>query len=54
MQEVPVYRRVELSPGSMLPGPAVIAEDETTTIVPSGFVARLNPLGAIALKRQTP
>jgi N-methylhydantoinase A len=53
MQEVPVYRRVELSPGSMLTGPAVIAEDETTTIVPRGFVARINPLGAIVLERQT-
>ena len=54
MREVPVYRRVELSPGSMLPGPAVIAEDETTTIVPRGFVARLNPLGAIVLEKETP
>jgi N-methylhydantoinase A len=54
MQEVPVYRRVELSPGSMMPGPAVIAEDETTTIVPRGFVARLNSLGAIVLERETP
>src|SRR5499427_7465964 len=34
MKEVPVYHRDDLSVGSFVPGPAVIAEDETTTIVP--------------------
>jgi N-methylhydantoinase A/oxoprolinase/acetone carboxylase beta subunit len=34
-----------------MPGPAVIAEDETTTLVPAGFVARINPLGSIILER---
>ena len=29
--EVPVYRREALAPGSALPGPAIIAEDETST-----------------------
>jgi N-methylhydantoinase A len=51
MEEVPVYRRTDLSPGSAMPGPAAIAEDETTTIVPRGFVARIDPLGSIVLER---
>src|SRR5262252_5941855 len=34
MKEIPVYHRDDLSVGSFVPGPAVIAEDETTTIVP--------------------
>jgi N-methylhydantoinase A len=52
MQDVPVYHRGELSPGSAMVGPAVIAEDETTTIVPAGFVARVNPLGSIVLEKE--
>jgi N-methylhydantoinase A len=46
---VPVYHRSTLKPGQTLQGPAVIAEDETTTIVTSGFVAALDPSGAIRL-----
>ncbi|WP_421995268.1 hydantoinase/oxoprolinase family protein [Reyranella sp.] len=46
---VPVYRRTGLKPGQTLQGPAIIAEDETTTIVTSGFVAALDPSGAIRL-----
>ena len=47
--DVPVYSRSTLSPGSEVPGPAIIAEDETTTIVTSGFTAALDPSGAIRL-----
>jgi N-methylhydantoinase A len=51
MQEVPVHRRGDLGAGSVVPGPAVIAEDETTTIVPKSFAARINPIGAILLEK---
>ncbi|HKU96655.1 MAG TPA: hydantoinase/oxoprolinase family protein [Vineibacter sp.] len=51
MHEVSVYHRADLAAGSTLPGPAVIAEDETTTIVPKNFIARINPIGAILLER---
>ena len=46
---VPVHHRSTLKPGQTLQGPAVIAEDETTTIVTSAFVAVLDPSGAIRL-----
>jgi N-methylhydantoinase A len=36
-----------------VPGPAVIAEIETTTIVPAGFVARINALGSIILDKES-
>jgi N-methylhydantoinase A len=52
MGDVTVYHRDDVGPGCLMPGPAVIAEDETTTIVPAGFVARINPLGAIILEKQ--
>jgi N-methylhydantoinase A len=37
-----VYIRSQLPPGARLPGPAVIVEDGTSTIVPSGYVARIS------------
>jgi N-methylhydantoinase A len=54
MREVPVYHRADLKIGSFVPGPAVIAEDETTTIVPKSFAARLSPIGAILLEKVAP
>ena len=53
MKEVAVYHRADLAIGSFIPGPAIVAEDETTTIVPKGFVARLTPIGAILLEKVT-
>ena len=47
--DVPVYARSALRPGNVIQGPAVIAEDETTTIITSGFTAALDPSGAIRL-----
>ncbi|MBS0524192.1 MAG: hydantoinase/oxoprolinase family protein [Proteobacteria bacterium] len=51
MKDVPVYHRADLQIGSHIPGPAIIAEDETTTIVPKSFAARLSPIGAILLEK---
>jgi N-methylhydantoinase A len=51
MKEVSVYHRADLQIGSFVPGPAIIAEDETTTIVPKSFAARLSPIGAILLEK---
>ena len=54
LQQVATYRRDGLGPGSLVHGPAVIAEDETTTIVPQGYTARINPLSAILLEKDDP
>src|SRR5215468_6079842 len=54
MRAVSIYHRRDLLPGSFMPGPAIIAEDETTTVVPKGFVARLNAIGAILLEKVDP
>ncbi len=51
MKNVPVYHRDDLVVGSFVPGPAIIAEDETTTIVPTSFAARLSPIGALLLEK---
>jgi N-methylhydantoinase A len=51
-REVPVYHRSQLPPGTRIPGPAVIVEDETTTIVGDGFDAAINALGYIVMERR--
>ncbi|MCY4453542.1 MAG: hydantoinase/oxoprolinase family protein [Immundisolibacterales bacterium] len=45
----PVYPRFELAPGEEVTGPAIIAEDETSTFVPADFSAVLNSLGYIVM-----
>jgi N-methylhydantoinase A len=46
-----VYARTGLAPGMAMQGPAVIVEDETCTVVPAAFTARINTLGQIVLER---
>jgi N-methylhydantoinase A len=48
--ECPVYWRFDLNPGTRFSGPAVIAEEETTTIVPGHFSASINSLGHIVME----
>jgi N-methylhydantoinase A len=50
--EVPIYWRPALSPGARIRGPAVIAEDETSTVVSPLFDARIDGFGYIHLTRR--
>jgi N-methylhydantoinase A len=47
--ETPIYWRADLAPGARIKGPAVIAEDETSTVVGPQFEARIDRFGYIAL-----
>ena len=49
--QAPVYWRFDMKPGSAIKGPAIIAEDETSTIVGANFNASINSLGYIVLER---
>ena len=51
--EVPVYWRPDLAHGARLSGPAVIAEDETTTFVTAAFDGVVNARGCIVLERRS-
>lgn len=51
--EVPVFARASLSPGAIVSGPALIVEDQTTTVISRRFDARLNSLGYIDMQRKT-
>ena len=50
---VPLYWRFELEPGVAIAGPAIIAEEETSTLVTAGFTATINALGYIVMQRKT-
>src|SRR5690606_33738349 len=46
-----VYDRAALAPGATLAGPAIIAEDETSTLVGIGWTAHVTAQGYIELVR---
>jgi N-methylhydantoinase A len=48
--EMPIYARADLKPGVGIDGPAVIVEDETTTIIPASFGATVNSRGDIVME----
>jgi len=50
--EAPIYARADLEPGCKIEGPALIVEDQTTTVVSSSFEAGVNSLGYIVLTRK--
>jgi N-methylhydantoinase A len=51
-QDVDIYWRSDLAPGARIAGPAVIAEDETSTVVSPRFDARIDRFGYIELVRK--
>ncbi len=47
----PVYRRGHIAPGASIAGPAIIAEDHATTVVPPGWQAGARSTGHLVLTR---
>ncbi|MEX2644185.1 MAG: hydantoinase/oxoprolinase family protein [Acetobacterales bacterium] len=47
--EVAIHERASLRAGARIPGPAIVVEDETSTVVTGGFDALINDLGYIEL-----
>jgi N-methylhydantoinase A len=52
LQKSALYVRSQLTPGSTMTGPALIVEDETTTLVTHGFTARIDALGSVVMTRR--
>jgi N-methylhydantoinase A len=50
--EVAIHERARLVPGAVIPGPAVIVEDETSTVVSPAFEAGIDARGYIELNRR--
>ncbi|GGG23496.1 methylhydantoinase [Caldovatus sediminis] len=51
-EEAALFERAALPPGARIEGPALIVEDQTTTVVPRGWSARVNALHQIVLERE--
>jgi len=46
-----IYRRADLRPGDTLLGPAIVAEDNATTVVEAGWQAQVTPYHHLVLRR---
>ena len=44
-----LYRRTDLRAGDRFAGPAVVAQDDTTTCIPAGFAGRVDAMGNLLL-----
>jgi N-methylhydantoinase A len=51
--DVAIYARRDLTPGARIAGPAVIVEDETSTVISPRFDAVIDGFGYIELRRRT-
>ena len=51
--DVAIHQRRDLRPGASIPGPAVIVEDETSTVVSRLFDANIDRFGYIELTRRS-
>ena len=49
--DAPLYRREEMRPGDLVPGPAIIAEANATNIVEPGWRAQVTPPGHLVMMR---
>jgi N-methylhydantoinase A len=49
-RETPVYRREQLRPGARFDGPAIVEQNDTTTVVWPGFTAAVEPHGNIVIQ----
>lgn len=47
----PVFRREQLAPGVVVPGPAIIEEYSATTVVPAGWEVRVDAFGNLVIER---
>ena len=50
--DIAQYRRIDLEPGMHIAGPAIIAEDATSTFVSASFDARIDASGFIVMDRR--
>ncbi|KAB8161959.1 5-oxoprolinase [Streptomyces sp. 3MP-14] len=53
-RDVPLHQRAGLRPGDAVAGPAIVAEDDATTVVEPGWRATVGARGHLLLDRVTP
>jgi N-methylhydantoinase A len=52
VSEWPVYDRDHMAPGATIPGPAIVAEAETSTLVGPRWTCRMDGLGYLDLMQE--
>lgn len=50
--QTPIYRRAGLGQSDLIEGPAVIEQEDTTTVIPPGWVASLDEFGTLVMKKK--
>lgn len=50
--DTPLYTRSKLKEGSVLKGPAIVEQEDCTTVIEQGFIARVDHLGNLILEMQ--
>jgi N-methylhydantoinase A len=50
--ETPIYDRSKLLSGNKIPGPVIIEQYDTTTVIPSGWQATVDTFGLLQLIRK--
>ncbi len=53
-RKTPVYLRERLASGAVLTGPAIVAQYDTTTVLPPGWSATVDSAGAIVAQQRLP
>jgi N-methylhydantoinase A len=48
--ETPIYDRGKLRPGNVVAGPAVVAQDDTTTVIEPGYRGAVDRYGNISIE----
>lgn len=51
-RQIDLYRRADLTPGQTFAGPAVVTQDDCTTVVPPGFVTRVDEYANLRVTRE--
>ncbi|MBA4094460.1 MAG: 5-oxoprolinase, partial [Candidatus Accumulibacter sp.] len=46
-----IWRRADLQPGDLIAGPAIVAEDNATTVIEAGWQAEVTPWNHLVLRR---
>ncbi len=49
-----IYERARLPLGARLAGPAIVEQADTTTVIPPGVTALVDPVGNLRLRRDRP
>jgi N-methylhydantoinase A len=49
-KETPIYDRGELRPGNAVAGPAVVVQDDTTTVIEPGYRGAVDSFGNILIE----